>query len=71
MCTSMSKVIAFESQSVSVVILLEPLKYIFKTAYIIRMAEFYCDPWQSFIMTPRKLFKLFISTQAFKVFVSN
>lgn len=31
--TSMSKVIAFESQSVSIVILLEPLKYIFKTAY--------------------------------------
>ena len=40
----MSKVIAFASQSVSIVILLEPLKYIFKTAYIMRMAEFYYDP---------------------------
>lgn len=44
MYTSMNKVIPFESQSASIVILLEPLKYIFKTAYIIRMAEFYCDP---------------------------
>lgn len=42
--TGMSKIIAFESQSVSIVILLEPLKYIFKTAYIIRMTEFYYDP---------------------------
>lgn len=49
--TSMNQVIPFEPQSVSVVILLEPLKYIFKTAYIIRMAvllwplaKFYYDP---------------------------
>ena len=40
----MSRVIAFASQSVSIVILLEPLKYIFKTAYVMRMAEFYYDP---------------------------